>query len=272
MCADVDEYESINSLLELKVVAPKDGCNVENALLDSDQSVAILPIDGGAKQGFTIVDSSETDFVIATAKCPPPPPPPVDTTASAKPVKFRTESLEANEEGNSVVHKVKWSSSTHMKNSLKDLKTREHVTWSEGVPYEWRPCEAGYERPDSHNGYAPTPASSGGNTDNHQIAYLNGCQFKGRDKDGTTLPNGQETAKWVQKQVYQYGKPEGDDQQPWRAMQHANKEDAEYTLTRWGVRDGNDMVIHMTKEAVNEPEKDGKRWEIEATFRVPAFD
>ena len=105
MCADVDEYESINSLLELKVVAPKDGCNVESALLDGDQSVAILPIDGGAKQGFTIVDSSETDFVIATAECPPPPP--VDTTASSKPVKFRTESLKA-EGVNAIVHKFKW--------------------------------------------------------------------------------------------------------------------------------------------------------------------
>ena len=72
----------------------------------------------------------------------------------------------------------------------------------------------------------------------------------GRREDKSFLPDGEETAKWVQQQVNQYGKPEGENQQPWQAMQHDNEKDAEYTLTRWGVRDGKDLVFHMTKEAV----------------------
>ena len=130
MCADVDEYEPNQQSLKLMVVAPKDGCKVERAELRSDQSVAILPIDGGAKQGFTIVDSSKTDIVIATAKCPSPPP--VDTAARARPVKFRTKSLKAKEAANTIEHILKWGTSSGSLNDLEGLDTREDVSWSEG--------------------------------------------------------------------------------------------------------------------------------------------
>ena len=258
MCADVDEYESIGRPLKLKVVAPKDGCKVERAELRSDQSVAILPIDGGAKQGFTIVDSSKTDIVIATAKCPPPPP--VDTAARARPVKFHTKSLKANGTANQIVHKVKWDSSSGSLADLEHLKTREDVSWSEGVPHEFRPCPQApeYERPGSHNGHGPSSATFGSAEDVHSIVPPNACLFKGQREDGSPLANKQKTSTWVQKQVYQYGKPEGDNQLPWQAQQHPNNKDAEYTLERWAVRKGKDLVIHMTKKAVNERDMFGR--------------
>jgi hypothetical protein len=68
--ADVDEYDSSIRNPTLSIVAPADGCYAKDLKLDRDQSVAVLPIDGGATRGYTIVDSSKQDEVIGTAKCP----------------------------------------------------------------------------------------------------------------------------------------------------------------------------------------------------------
>ena len=70
MFADVDEYETTTSNVKLDIANPKDGCSAADVSVGDDQSVAVLPIDGGAKQGFRIVDSSNENEELGTAKCP----------------------------------------------------------------------------------------------------------------------------------------------------------------------------------------------------------
>lgn len=65
--AGVDEYVVRPAGIDVKVVAPGDGCTCQ-ANIDTDRSVAVEPINGGRSQGFTVVDSSNNNKV-CNAKC-----------------------------------------------------------------------------------------------------------------------------------------------------------------------------------------------------------